>query len=80
MCSAAILAEASDTDNGVEYASDGTAAGTSAQKEVTLKQTQSGWQTAGATSDEIAGKTISSLPSSGTVTVTVYGNGEWKCE
>lgn len=78
-CSTAVLTS-TDGENGVKFTA---AAGTtpaSASKEVKLTQKQTKWQTADAETNEIAGKKISELPDSGTVTVTVSGNGSWTCK
>lgn len=69
-----------DGENGVKFTA---AAGTtpaSASKNVKLTQKQTKWQTADAATNEIAGKKIETLPDSGTVTVTVKGDGTWTCE
>lgn len=69
-----------DGENGVKFtvATDTTPA--SASKDVKLTQKQTKWQTADAATNEIAGKKIGDLPDSGTVTVTVKGDGTWTCE
>lgn len=78
-CSTAVLTN-TNGENGVTFTA---AAGTtpaSASKDVKLTQKQSDWQTADAATNEIAGKKIDTLPDSGTVTVTVKGDGTWTCE
>lgn len=79
-CSAAVLTGASDTANSVTYTDADGATPASASKDVKLTQKQTKWQTADAATNEIAGKKIGDLPDSGTVTVTVKGDGTWTCE
>ena len=74
-CSAAVLAETSDTTNNVTFTPKSGDTPAQATKSVVLKQQVTGWVSTG----EIAGKDISTLPTSGTVTVTVKADGTWTC-
>ena len=78
-CSAAVLTGAADTTNKVSYTAPSGTTPASASKDVILTQKQTDWQTADADKTDIAGTKINTLPTSGTVTVTVKGDGTWTC-
>lgn len=77
-CSTAVLTS-TDGENGVKFTAAAGDKPASASKDVKLTQKQTKWQTADAETNEIAGTKISTLPDSGTVTVTVKGDGTWTC-
>ena len=76
-CSAAVLTGAEDKTNKVSYTAPSGTTPASASKDVILTQKQPDWQTADADKTDIAGTKINTLPTSGTVTVTVKGDGTW---
>lgn len=78
-CSAAVLVESNDDVNGVTYTPGTTAKDATASKDVTLVQQKADWQTSDSANKDIAGKKLSAIPTSGTVTVTVKADGTWTC-
>ena len=70
-CSAAVLTGSGD--DGVTMGANNE----SASKTVTLTQKTEGWSTDAST--KVAGKALTDIPSTGTVTVTVNSDGTWTC-
>ena len=71
-----MLAETTDAANGVTFTpAKGDTPATATKSGIVLKQQKADWM-----SDiEIAGKGKKDIPSTGTVTVTVKGDGTWEC-